>query len=248
MGADVDVAAAPAVDPLVDPHPAPAVAAAVQLDRAAAAAAHVAGRPQQDPARADVLRRTCRPAARSAGWGSAGGARCRPWQGLPRRRAGGGAPRGRRAGERASAARSRGRGRTCPSLSRVRCYGRPPAKHEEAITRERASRQLPDRAPGRGRSRDRRRPRRRAAPPAADAGDDRLGELRPPGGARSGRLGADQQVRRGLPRPPLLRRLRGGRRRRAAGDRPRQGAVRRRARQRPGRTPAPRPTTPPTWR
>ena len=45
-------------------------------------------------------------------------------------------------------------------------------------------------------------------------------------------LGADQQVRRGLPRTPLLRRLRVGRRLRAARDRPRQGAVRRRARQR----------------
>ena len=98
---------------------------------------------------------------------------------------------------------------------------------------ERAARELPDRPPGRGRSGDRGGARRGAAPPAGDAGDDRLGELRPAGGARRGRLGADQQVRRGLSRAPLLRRLRGGRRRRAAGDRPRQGAVRRRARQRP---------------
>ena len=37
----------------------------------------------------------------------------------------------------------------------------------------------------------------------------------------------------GYPGPALLRRLRGGRRRRAARDRPRQGAVRRRARERP---------------
>ncbi len=81
---------------------------------------------------------------------------------------------------------------------------------------------------------DRRRARRRAAPPAGHPGDDRLGELRPAGGARGGRLGADQQVRRGLSRPPLLRRLRGGRRRRAAGDRAGQGAVWRRARKRPG--------------
>ena len=81
-----------------------------------------------------------------------------------------------------------------------------------------------------------------------DAGDDRLGELRPPGGARRRRLGAHQQVRRGLPGPPLLRRLRGGRRRRAAGDRP--GARRCSAPSTPtsSRTPAPRPTTPPTWR
>ena len=43
----------------------------------------------------------------------------------------------------------------------------------------------------------------------------------------------DEQVRRGLSRPPLLRRLRGDRRDRAARDRPREGAVRRRARERP---------------
>ncbi len=46
-------------------------------------------------------------------------------------------------------------------------------------------------------------------------------------------LGAHEQVRRGLPRAPLLRRLRVGGRLRAARDRPRQGAVRRRARERP---------------
>ena len=44
---------------------------------------------------------------------------------------------------------------------------------------------------------------------------------------------ADEQVRRGLPRPALLRRLRGRRRDRAAGDRPGEGALRRRARERP---------------
>ena len=43
---------------------------------------------------------------------------------------------------------------------------------------------------------------------------------------------AHQQVRRGLPRPPLLRRLRVRRRRRAARDRPREEPVRRRVRQR----------------
>ena len=46
------------------------------------------------------------------------------------------------------------------------------------------------------------------------------------------RLGADEQVRRGLPGQALLRRLRGRRRDRAARDRPREGAVRRRARER----------------
>ena len=63
-------------------------------------------------------------------------------------------------------------------------------------------------------------------------GDDRLGELHQPG--RPGRpgLGADQQVRRGLSRPALLRRLRVRRCRRTAGHRARAEAVRRRARQR----------------
>ena len=61
---------------------------------------------------------------------------------------------------------------------------------------------------------------------------DRLRELHlaeRPGG---GRQRPDQQVRRGLSRPPLLRRLRGRRRDRAARDRPREGALRRRARER----------------
>ena len=44
---------------------------------------------------------------------------------------------------------------------------------------------------------------------------------------------AHQQVRRGLPRPPLLRRLRGRRPRRDARHRAGEGALRRRARQRP---------------
>ncbi len=97
----------------------------------------------------------------------------------------------------------------------------------------RAPRGLPDRPARRGRSADRRGARPRARAPAADAGDDRLGELRAAGGARRRRLGAHQQVRRGLPGAPLLRRLRGGRRRRAARDRPRQGAVRGGVRERP---------------
>ena len=75
------------------------------------------------------------------------------------------------------------------------------------------------------------RPRARA--PAGDARDDRVRELRAAGRARRSRLGAHEQVRRGLPGPPLLRRLRGGRRRRAARDRPGEVALRRRARERP---------------
>ena len=68
--------------------------------------------------------------------------------------------------------------------------------------------------------------------PAVDPGDDRQRELRARRRHAGAGLGADQQVRRGLPRAPLLRRLRARRRHRAAGDRPAQGAVRRRVRQR----------------
>ena len=49
---------------------------------------------------------------------------------------------------------------------------------------------------------------------------------------RGGRIGADEQVRGGLPGQALLRRLRVRRRRGIAGDRAGEGAVRRRARQR----------------
>ena len=78
--------------------------------------------------------------------------------------------------------------------------------------------------------------RRRHPPRGATAGRGprahRLGELRQPRHPRGRRLGADQQVRRGLPGQALLRRLRVRRRRRVAGHRARQGAVRRRPRQR----------------
>ena len=60
---------------------------------------------------------------------------------------------------------------------------------------------------------------------------DRQREHRLAGGARSAGLGTDQQIRRRLSRPPLLRRLRFCRCRRAAGDRARQAAVRLRLRQ-----------------
>ena len=52
-------------------------------------------------------------------------------------------------------------------------------------------------------------------------------------GARGDRLDTDEQVRRGLPGEALLRRLRGRRRDGGAGPRPRQVAVRGRARERP---------------
>ena len=62
---------------------------------------------------------------------------------------------------------------------------------------------------------------------------DRLRELHLAGDPRGRRLGADEQVRGGLPRSPLLRRLRDRRRDRAARDRPSEGPVRRRPRERP---------------
>ena len=71
---------------------------------------------------------------------------------------------------------------------------------------------------------------------------DRVGELRQPGGAGGAGHAAHQQVRRGLSRQALLRRLRVRRRRRAARDRPREEAVRRRATPTCSRTPARRPT------
>ena len=73
----------------------------------------------------------------------------------------------------------------------------------------------------------------RARPPARPDRADRLRELHLAGDPRGRRLGADEQVRGGLPRPPLLRRLRDRRRDRAARDRPCEGPVRRRPRERP---------------
>ena len=67
----------------------------------------------------------------------------------------------------------------------------------------------------RSRSGNRRRDPQRTAPAEQRPRADRLRELRQPRRARSGRLGAHEQVRRGLSRPPLLRRLRVRRRRRA---------------------------------
>ena len=85
----------------------------------------------------------------------------------------------------------------------------------------------------RGRPRGPRRDRAGDHPSAADAGDDRQRELRPGGRPRRAGLRAHQQVRRGLPGPALLRRLRARRRDRAARDRPAEGPLRRRVRQRP---------------
>ena len=89
---------------------------------------------------------------------------------------------------------------------------------------------------------------RRARAPAAHARDDRVGELRSPGRARLPGLGAHQQVRGGLSRQALLRRLRVGRHRGEARDRPRQVALRRRLRQRAAALRRVRPTPRPTSR
>ena len=78
----------------------------------------------------------------------------------------------------------------------------------------------------RGRSGDRCGAEGRAASPARADRADRLGEHRLARRAGGGGLGADQQIRRGLSRPALLRRLRGGRQGRAAGHRARLQAVR----------------------
>ena len=68
--------------------------------------------------------------------------------------------------------------------------------------------------------------------PAARRRADPVGELHLPRGAGRPRLGAHQQVRRGLPRPALLRRPGVHRRRREPGPRARQQALPLRARQR----------------
>ena len=72
-----------------------------------------------------------------------------------------------------------------------------------------------------------------AGPAAPWSGADRQRELRQPRRDRRHGHAAHQQVRGGLPRPPLLRRLRGHRRDRAARHRPTEAALRRGARQRP---------------
>ena len=79
----------------------------------------------------------------------------------------------------------------------------------------------PPRAARAERSRGRPRHRRRGGAAAARRRADPVGELHLPGGAGGARHGADQQVRRGLSRPPLLRRAGVHRRDRDAGARAR---------------------------
>ena len=104
-----------------------------------------------------------------------------------------------------------------PPLSGLAVAARPPASFRSS--------------PGRRRSGGRRGDRRRASPPAVADRADRQREHRLARGARGARLGADQQICRGLSRAALLRRLRVRRCRRAAGDRAREAAVRLRLRQ-----------------
>ena len=88
------------------------------------------------------------------------------------------------------------------------------------------------RRPRRRRSRDRARHRAGARPPARRDRADRLREHRLQGGAGGAGLGDDQQIRRRLSGPALLRRLPVRRHRRDAGDRARLQAVRLQVRQR----------------
>ncbi len=74
--------------------------------------------------------------------------------------------------------------------------------------------------------------RARAGAPAGRHRADRQREHRLRRGDGGAGLGADQQIRRGLPGPPLLRRLRRGGRGRAARHRPGEADVRLRLRQR----------------
>ena len=88
--------------------------------------------------------------------------------------------------------------------------------------------------------------RRRGGPPAPRRRADPVGELHLPRGARRARLGAHEQVRRGLSGPPLLRRAGVHRPGREPGARSREAGLPLRARQRaaalrladePGRVP-----------
>ena len=118
-----------------------------------------------------------------------------------------------------------------PPGALLRSLARPPTAPGDRHGRP-AARLL--RAPARRRGpRGRRGGGGRARAPAADARDDRVGELRARGGPRVPGQRAHQQVRRGLSGQAVLRRLRARRRDRAARHRPGEGAVRGGARERP---------------
>ena len=158
-------------------------------------------------------------------------------------------PRPRRAAGRAS---STAAATTCGAQLAESGVGKSAQPAAQRGKRHRSYRRVEDRhEPHRaGRPRSLAGDRGRAPPPAARPGDDRLGELHQP--RRPGRpgLGADQQVRRGLSRPALLRRLRVRGCGRAPGHRPRAASCSAPNTPTSSRTPAPRPTWPstsPAW-
>ena len=139
----------------------------------------------------------------------------------PGRRGGGdGAPPQRRQHARAARRPPRPRHRVAhrQGLARHRVRRGTPRSPRRDDRRAHAGRRPGGRRIGAGADgpRDRRAPARGGAAPGAQPGADRVGELRLRGGARGGGLRAHEQVRRGLPRPALLRRLRGRRRGRDA--------------------------------
>ena len=139
----------------------------------------------------------------------------------------------------AGRSRPRTRRRSCPSgwQRRSRADGTCRASSRSRRSNERSDEAMREYAadwdgPASDRPRGGRRGRRRARAGALDASADRLGELREPRGAGRGRVDDEQQVRGGVSRPAVLRRVRVRRRRRAARDRSREGALRRGARER----------------
>ena len=104
------------------------------------------------------------------------------------------------------------------------------------------------RQPARDRPGSRRRHPRRGGAPGQRPRADRVGELRQQRGARGRRVGVHEQVRRGLSRAALLRRLRVHRRRRAARHRSREGSCSAPSTPTCSRTRARRPTWPCTSR
>ena len=132
----------------------------------------------------------------------------------------------------------------CPGRPDPQWYNSPLycAAHSIPQTMFPASQTIQDSIPSCGR------PWRPNAAPGRPHRADRIGELHQPARAPGAGLGAHQQVCGRLSRQALLRRLRIRRHRRAAGDRPRQGAVPLRLSPTCSRTRAPRPTRPSIWR
>ncbi len=149
---------------------------------------------------------------------------------------------------RAGASRSCARGSSRPRTSPPRLVRWRACRRIRRPAHDRSAARLLRPPARRRRSRGRRRDGARARPPAVDARDDRVGELRAAGGPRVPGQRAHQQVRRGLPGQALLRRLR-VRRRRSSSSR---STARRRcsapSTRTSSRTRARRPTRPSTTR